>query len=341
MQILQQQSEISKVLYYVQRFGDLSPKLITALSGIKEATKIIENLKEKYKMLPYPIERADKLNLKRYYVEVYFSKNIDLLKLYEAFNGITVAINRDMLNDKKYIIGIMYSKNADFIRGLEYLVDIGLIHYYELYEEEEKQVYPIDYSTFDFEKGKFSEDFIKNPRQPFELPDLSDNFKPDEIDIKILGKKQEQNDFTLKDISSSLGIPFKEVLYHYQAHVVGRGLISAYHVFLGKFDFKMSLIYDSDEEVDNALSRIPTLISISHLSDNTSKATLVAQSHMLYKILEFITRIQKDSKISFTIHPLFPPFEYSLTASIPYEHFNKKWEFNVEELLMKEEEILS
>jgi hypothetical protein len=44
---------------------------------------------------------------------------------------------------------------------------------------------------------------------------------------------------------------------------------------------------------------------------------------MLYKILEFIAGIRKVIYLILFLH-YFRLFEYSLSVSIPYEHFNKK-----------------
>ena len=70
--------------------------------------------------------------------------------------------------------------------------------------------------------------FYEVPREPFELPDLTEGFSPDDLDVKILGKKQEKSVSSLKDLSSLLGVSFKDVLYHTQAHVIGKGLIEGY-----------------------------------------------------------------------------------------------------------------
>jgi hypothetical protein len=37
--------------------------------------------------------------------------------------------------------------------------------------------------------------FYEVPREPFELPDLTEGFSPDDLDVKILGKKQEKSVF--------------------------------------------------------------------------------------------------------------------------------------------------
>jgi DNA-binding Lrp family transcriptional regulator len=83
--------------------------------------------------------------------------------------------------------------------------------------------------------------FYEVPREPFELPDLTEGFSPDDLDVKILRKKQEKSVSSLKDLSSLLGVSFKDVLYYTQAHVIGKGLIKGYNVYLYKPDFRLEV----------------------------------------------------------------------------------------------------
>jgi DNA-binding Lrp family transcriptional regulator len=85
--------------------------------------------------------------------------------------------------------------------------------------------------------------FYEVPREPFELPDLTEGFSPDDLDVKILGKKQEKSVSSLKDLSSLLGVSFKDVLYHTQAHVIGKGLIKGYNVYLYKPGFRLEVTH--------------------------------------------------------------------------------------------------
>lgn len=247
---------------------------------------------------------------------------------------------RDLLKPNIINISIYYNSNVNFVRVLENLIDQSLIYYYELNKIDETLVYPFDYSKFNFDLGEF-EGIGEKERVPFELVDLSDDFKLDYYDMVILGKKQARTVFSLKDISSFFKMPFKEALKHYQGHVIGKGLIFAYIVTLTIPDYRLLVKFKNDD-VLNYLTRIPEFYSAFKLDDGSYIGHILGRNSTLIKYLEFISEAKRkfDDDITVNIHPADKDHIY--TASIPYEHYeNGKWEFNPEVMIMRAEKIAS
>jgi hypothetical protein len=63
-------SDISKVLNAVQYFGDLNPKLLGAIIGVKEATGIMETLRKKSTFSVTFFARERIMGLRRYFVSL-------------------------------------------------------------------------------------------------------------------------------------------------------------------------------------------------------------------------------------------------------------------------------
>ncbi|AWR95241.1 AsnC family protein [Acidianus brierleyi] len=338
MSFLAEDSAVSKVLYYVQRFGDLNSQVIGALSKVKSTKTIIDELRLKKKLFVSLSPRHRSLGLKYYIAYAIGNYNISLLNVYNILDEIPVVIARNIMNPKELVMGLVYTTHPSFIRGLEALVSAGVIKYYEVYEETQRLEYPIDYSSFDFKEWKYRNNFLVSEREPFDFPDLSDDFYPDTYDVTILGKKQAHPTYSLKDISQSTRIPFKDVLYHYQNHIVGKGLISVYRTYLFPIDYRISIFFKDDKDLISELSRIPTLLYISK-SEEMDYAMIVGQNYMLFDILNYLNSLsEKYTDISIKVHP--NNSNYSLTASIPYEHFNGKWNFNPEVMVLRAEESL-
>jgi len=57
--------KLSEVLYYLQRFGNLNPKIIGAISRIKDAEKLIQWLRDRYHYRLSPFARYESLGLKK------------------------------------------------------------------------------------------------------------------------------------------------------------------------------------------------------------------------------------------------------------------------------------
>nr|WP_152943030.1 AsnC family protein [Acidianus ambivalens] len=328
---------LSEILYYLQRFGDLNPKVIGAISRIKEANKLIQWLRENFHYRLAPIPRYEALGLKKYYVTIYSNyADISLYNTYELFDGITSFILRDVINPLVLNLSIYYN-STDFDRVLDYLQDEGIIYHYDIHKVEEEKFYPIDYSIFDFEKREFT-GILNSPREPFELPDLTEGFFPDEVDMKIIGKKQERTISSLKDISTMLGISFKDALYHTQAHVIGKGLIKGYSIYLYKPDFRLEISF-SEEDTLEELSRIPSMYLAYKLDDKTYYAHVFDNSSRLLNYLDFISSLKGKDTIEVYIHPFNEKFMF--TASIPYEHFeNGRWNFNTEVMMLRAEKLV-
>jgi DNA-binding Lrp family transcriptional regulator len=329
--------KLSEVLYYLQRFGDLNPKIIGAISRIKDAEKLIQWLRDRYHYRLFPFARYEILGLKKYYVTIYFNYyDVSIDDLYDLFDWTTIFIMRDLMNPLIINVSLLYT-SRDFEDVLDYLQDEGIIYHYDVHKVEEEKFYPIDYSVFDFERGEF-QDFLPFSRESFELPDLTEGFSPDDLDVKIIGKKQARTDLSLKDLSKALGLSFKDVLYHTQAHVVGKGLIKGYNIYLFRPNFRLEVLF-SEKEVLDELTKIPSTYFVYKLDNKSYVAHISDVSSRLIPYLKFISSLKKKDTVEVYIHPTDE--SHLLTASIPYEHFEKgRWNFNKEVMKLRAEKLV-
>ncbi|MCH4816037.1 MAG: hypothetical protein QXY87_05550 [Saccharolobus sp.] len=328
--------KLAKLLHYVQRFGDHNHELLWKLTGIQDVKDVLSKLK----VLVGPSPKFHTLGLSLFHTTIRLSKESKLqpLAFYYLLDGMITASLKDVLTNDTIILTAVFPKGRwDFVQILEMINEKGLIKDYKTYLEYKKEVYPVDYSTFNFDTLTFENAILDKPREPFQLPDLTDDFKPDWIDIYTLGKKQENPLRSWDEIAKSLDISTDEVVDHYFNHVVGKGLVDAFYTYLGKTDFRMSLIVnDTNEEIARELSRIVTLLRISYLHNDKIYAAIIGQKHMLLDIMEFINKLSSAYHFSYEIyvHPITPLKDFVRTYSIPYEHFTKdnKWSITLREL---------
>ncbi|QXJ28994.1 hypothetical protein J5U23_01863 [Saccharolobus shibatae B12] len=328
--------KLARLLHYVQRFGDHNYELLSELTGIENVGNVLSNLK----VLVIPSPKFHSLGLSLFHTTIKLSKDSKLqpLDFYYLLDGMIMASLKDVLTSDTIVLDVVFPRGRwDFVQILEMMNERGLIGNYKTYLEYKKEVYPVDYSTFNFETLTFERAILDKPREPFQLLDLTDGFKPDWIDLYTLGKKQEDPLMNWDEIAKSLDISTDEVVDHYFNHVVGKGLVDAFYTYLGKTDFRMSLIVnDTNEEIARELSRIVTLLRISYLHNDKIYAFIVGQNHMLVSILDFINSLSSKYNFAYEVyvHPLSPPMRYVISSSIPYEHFTKdnKWSITLREL---------
>ena len=337
--------KLTKLLHYVQRFGDHNYELLGELTGIENVGNVLSNLK----VLVGPSPKLDSLGLSLFHTTIKLTRNskVKPLDFYYLLDGIVVASLKDVLTSDTIILDVVFPMGRwDFVQILEMMSERGLIGNYKTYLEYRREVYPVDYSTFNFDTLTFERVILDKPREPFQLPDLTDEFKPDWIDVYTLGKKQENPLRSWNDIAESIGVTSDEVVDHYFNHVVGKGLVDAFYTYLGKTDFRMTLIVnDTSKEIARELSRIVTLLRISYLHNDKIYAFIVGQRHTLIDIMEFINKLSSAYHFSYEIyvHPITPLRDFVRTYSIPYEHFTKdnKWSITLKELKENFEKELS
>ncbi|QGA54195.1 hypothetical protein GFS03_06230 [Sulfolobus sp. E5-1-F] len=327
---------LAKLLHYVQRFGDHNYDLLRELTGIENIRDVLSKLK----ILVGPSPKFHTLGLSLFHTTIKLSKDSALqpVDFYYLFDGMIIASLRDVLTSDTIVLDVVFPRGRwDFVQILEKMSESELVKDYETYLEYKREIYPVDYSAFNFESLMFERAILDKPREPFQLPDLSDGFSPDWVDIYALGKKQEDPLSSWDEIAKSLGVSVDEVIYHYFNHVVGRGLVDAFYTYLGKLDFRISLIVnDVNDEIVRELSRIVTLLRVSYLHNDKIYAFIVGQRHMLLDILGFVNKLSSAYHFSYDVyvHPITPLRDFVRTYSIPYEHFTKenKWSITLREL---------
>ncbi|MFP3202395.1 MAG: hypothetical protein RXR43_09165 [Sulfolobus sp.] len=110
----------------------------------------LNGLRENYHYRLYPIPRYEALGLKKYYVTIYSNYyRLHLLDLYDAFDGNTTLIFRDV-NNPLVINAVIYYNSMNFDKVSDYLLDEEIIFHYDIHKIEKEEFYPIDYSIFNF-----------------------------------------------------------------------------------------------------------------------------------------------------------------------------------------------
>ncbi|TRM76008.1 hypothetical protein DMP16_06585 [Sulfolobus sp. B1] len=333
-------SKLTAIIHLIEHFGYDNIELLKELSGVKNVEDYINFLEEK-KVRVSPSPNFKRIGLTFYHTVIDLNRKLNLVDFYYLLNGFPIGILRDVVVANKVILDILFpSGKWAFIQILDYLRDeAGLINDYKVYMEYEREVYSINYEKFNFNELKFYDNFILDkPREPIYLRYLEDDFKPDWYDVVMIGKRQEGVNLTFEQIAKALGISVDEVKNHYYDHVIGKSLIDAFYVYIGKYDYRITLIMNTvKKEVAKELTRIPTLMRISYLHNDKIYALVVGQNHVLLDILSFINKLSYDYDFTYDvfIHPLNPFREYTVTASLPYEHFSKdgKWEISLEEMM--------
>lgn len=336
--MLADRRRLQEVLQYIQRFGEHNISLLKQLTGIENDEEIIKGLN----MLIIPSPRLSRLGLSLFHTIVKLPRRSFLkpADFYYLLDGFITAALRDSLSSNTILLDVVFPYNMwFFIQVLERLREEGLVEDYMVFREYKKEVFPIDFSTFDFDSLRFLDNFIlDSPRFSFQLPDLADDFKPDWYDIVILGKRQDNPLRSWDEIGKDIGLTRSDVLFHYFDHVVGRGLIDAFYVYVGRVDFRISLlIHEVNDDVVRELTRIPTLLRILYLHNDKMYFCIIGQNHMFVKITDFINTLSRKYHFNYDLylHPVTPSKDYIRSYSIPYEHFSKegKWIISEEELL--------
>ncbi|BDB99613.1 hypothetical protein [Saccharolobus caldissimus] len=336
--MLADRRRLQDLLHYIQRFGEHNISLLKQLTGIENVEEIIKGLN----ILVGPSPRFSRLDLSLFHTVIRLSRRSFLrpVDFYYLLDGFITAALRDSLSPNTVLLSVVFPYDKwFFVQVFDRLEEVGLVEDYRVFREYRREIFPIDFSTFDFDGLKFSDDFILNsPRFSFQLPDLADGFKPDWYDVVILGKRQEDPLRSWDDIGRDIGLSGNDVLFHYFDHVVGRGLVDAFYAYVGRVDFRISLlVHDVNDEIVRELTRIPTLLRVSYLHNDKMYFYIIGQDHMFVKITEFINTLSNNYGFAYDLylHPITPSMNFSVASSIPYEHFSKegKWIISEEELL--------
>ncbi|QKR00650.1 hypothetical protein GWK48_09875 [Metallosphaera tengchongensis] len=322
---------IARVLQYVQHLGDLNPRIIGALSGVRNAEEILGNLRNLYGL--NPLARWEALGLDYFYIEMKANPKISLLDLYNVMDGHLVLIARNDRYPERIKSLFYFPTGIEFQSLFEKMVDNYIISEYSIHKMKKIMYYAMDFSELDFVSLRFKKSIVDYPRDPLELPNISDGFKPDWLDLFIIGKKQEINTISLKEIAKLAGVPYRNALYHYQKHVIGKGLVRGNAFRIKDLqNIRVILTFGKNEEVIKDLSKILTLSYAFETSDNKVIANVYCDDYFLGDVLDYIsyTMWKHKHNIDVSVHAFLPRFKYLLTASIPYEHYDKhgKWVVN-------------
>ncbi|AWS00399.1 hypothetical protein [Metallosphaera hakonensis] len=338
-------SKIAYLLNKLQRYGDINSRILGALINYDDTENMLNFLKKRFSLLISYLVRPEPLGLQLYFIEGFLHPLVHLVDIYDILDGFPGAILKNSYSPDESItfLWIPQGYESSFKRILDELESRDLLRYSRINKIQETLQFLYDFSSYDFSLGRYKDDFLVSQRRPMYLPDLSDGFKPDMLDLSIIGIKQMHNTLSLKQVAEIMGVKYRTVLKHYHEHLIGKGIITGFMVRLnGGKHTRLSIIFDN-EDLLHDLTRIPTLTHVYKLRDGTFYAAIFPEDNMIQPILKYISELKYNLNVSAKVmaHPFMPRFEYLLTASIPYEHFTTtgKWEVDEEKMLMNIEKV--
>jgi len=143
----------------------------------------------------------------------------------------------------------------------------------------------------------------KGTELPYTLVDPMDfPVKADEIDIFILGELEKDATISLNDIAKKLGTSIQRVKYHYKKHVIERGLLEDFQIFIFPFDRKVSDLYFFIFEFDSREKMAKFSLSLIDKPFVYSMGKILGENAVIAQIylpkLEFRKFIDMLSKLS-------------------------------------------
>lgn len=142
---------------------------------------------------------------------------------------------------------------------------------------------------------------------PYTLVDPLDFLvKADKIDIFILGELEKDATISLANIAKKLGTSLQRVKYHYEKHVIERGLLEDFQIFIFPFDRKISDMYFFIFEFDSMEKMAKFAMSLIDKPFVYSMGKVLGENFVIVQIYlpkpefrKFIDRLSKLSRSGF------------------------------------------
>lgn len=238
------QGEISHILDAVKKFGPRNISLIARQTGIPRETVRVRLLKilPRYGFVIKMLPNYYKLGLTRYFGYLRFSKRFaDRAKEVLGWLGENTYLmywgKVLMRNDYVVIVTPPYRFERDYLRIFEELADIGVLEDYWFRKVKAYGHPNANYRYFDFENGKWSDRQLIDGEDEFDQVMVNEideaeraQYIVDSLDLKILQQLQHDalKDFT--EMASELGAHPRVLSYHFNEHVVRKGLVAGWMV---------------------------------------------------------------------------------------------------------------
>jgi len=176
------------------------------------------------------------------------------------------------------------------------------------------------------------------PEMPPTLMEPEDySIEADYIDMFILSRLEINGRVSLKEIAQKLGLTPAAVSYHYNRHVLKRGLIKKWSIAIRRFEancdrFFFFFRFDSKEEMGRFALSVqdkPFLYGIGRIcGENSLIAHLGLPPGEFRMFLQSLSHlIKKGFLLSYNY--LFEDYTKALGRTIPYRYFQKgEWKYN-------------
>jgi DNA-binding Lrp family transcriptional regulator len=152
--------------------------------------------------------------------------------------------NRTLPNSDYVVHAIVPQEHVgNYTSFVQKLRDIGIFRSVEVFVADWHRNVPMRVDSFDFEHGVWDLDWANLTVKYHEKDDVRPRgvAKFDRLDLEILKQLQLDADTTLTAIAAKSGNSMKSTQYHFQRHVVARGLIRNYRMnWLGtRYDYSL------------------------------------------------------------------------------------------------------
>jgi DNA-binding Lrp family transcriptional regulator len=345
-----------KLIEAIKKYGPRNFSLLSRVTGIPVETiryKICKQFKEKGIGVHLGID-YNKLALVRTWVKLEFQESFlqyaekFLWKLSEIGYLIYYASTLPY-NEYYAMFAIPTRYRKEYRNFLDSLIEEEVLNNYYAYELTSCRHLSLNAKYFDFDNWEWKIDWNNlespdiNVEQPFESEPLKDPLV-DYQDLLILKELQINSLRSLSEIAMKLNMNPRTVLYHFNEHIIRRGIINQYYIkwWYNRIpeEEKVSLIlqvYDVNEReiriLKEEVEKLPfTFFDAYSLENRFYIAQQLLPATYINNTLKYLTRIKKVYKMNnFDLEFI----EKERAFAIPYEKFDEKrsWIFNKEEIL--------
>jgi DNA-binding Lrp family transcriptional regulator len=302
----------------------------------------------------YPFVDLDSLGLQRFRVFMRITDPKLSDSVAPFFGGLHQSAglqyySRSMLTHKfDCEFHIPSGENAELLKLLQMLQEMKLIDQIEVHRLLWKDILMVKTQFFDFSTGEWDVDFSRLTGDPsVEIPRSSKVTRFDHNDLLILKELQLNPWIKVVDIAKRTKIPERDVAYHLNKHVLGRGLISGFRFrWIGTKEawakhsvIAMTFLFRdiSPEEVRHAMS-VFTANPFTWNHALSEDGIYIVETLIPITQLPEVTQYLSGRLRSLNLMPevYFPDWNCVDTFTIPYMMYDERtrdWMFDAEKSL--------
>jgi len=360
-------SKTAQLVELLCELGPDVPEISRRLGQFKESVRYRYN--EKILGRGFAVQAAvdhERIGLRRLVTVLDFAKEFEPFApaILEAMNDLCYLTSYSKtLPEGHYIVNLSApTQSVDEIRRFFMRMrDRGMFSRLEILDFEWFRRIPMRAELYDFDTGIWDFDFSEGRMGEFNsasfVPSAPTKF--DYMDLLIVKELQKDANKSLKEISQSLEFDYKKLVWHYNTHVLGRGLIRGYSVNW------MGTKYDTN--IERALNRKHTYYALQLLVRNVTgsemmrirqkidslpflwseaagknySAELTFPVDHIVEGLQYIAHTMEDFRERIEVYTVDQSAALSFT--VPYALFDKetkKWKFDGDALAARFEELV-